>query len=60
MKVRRPSKNSKNVESKALTRFDRVYKKLGDKLIPESKRIDMVLIHRNPDLIKSLSCITYL
>ena len=49
MKVRHPSKNSKNVESKALTRFDRVYKKLGDKLIPESKRIDMILIHRNPD-----------
>lgn len=56
MKVRHPSKNAKNVESKALTRFDRVYKKLGDKLIPESKRIDMVLIHRNPDFkIESLN-----
>ncbi|XP_063415358.1 anoctamin-4-like isoform X1 [Mytilus trossulus] len=35
----------KNVEGKAITRFDRVYRKLGNLLIPESKRIDIVLIH---------------
>lgn len=35
----------KNVEGKAITRFDRVYRKLGNSLIPESKRIDIVLIH---------------
>lgn len=46
MRVRLPSKG---IEIKALTHFDRIYKKLGDKLIPESKRIDIVLIHPNPD-----------
>ncbi|CAG2218059.1 unnamed protein product [Mytilus edulis] len=35
----------KNVEGKAITRFDRVYRNLGNLLIPESKRIDIVLIH---------------
>ena len=53
MKVRQPS--GKQIEKQAITRFDRVYKNLGDKLIPEAKRIDIVLIHTDPKQKDDLS-----
>ena len=46
LKVKQPTKAT--VGGNSLTRFDRVYNRLGDKVIPESKRIDMVLVHPNP------------